>query len=65
MLSMGDFSTELCGGTTPAALVILVCSIISESGIAAGVRRIEAVIEKVIATAQTAIVYEVASAERR
>ncbi len=26
VLSMGDFSTELCGGTTPAALVILVCS---------------------------------------
>jgi len=59
VLSMGDFSIELCGGTHVARTGdIGLLKIVSEAGVAAGVRRIEGV------TAQGALDWIAAQEER-
>jgi alanyl-tRNA synthetase len=52
VIKMGEFSTELCGGThVPNTAMIRLFKIVSDAGVAAGVRRIEAI------TGDTALQY--------
>jgi alanyl-tRNA synthetase len=52
VIKMGEFSTELCGGThVPNTAMIRLFKIVSDAGVAAGVRRIEAI------TGDTALAY--------
>lgn len=52
VVKMGEFSTELCGGThVPNTAMIRLFKVVSDSGVSAGVRRIEAI------TGDTALQY--------